>query len=259
MPRAAMPNHLRPQSLADTVYDQLKTELFEFQLLPGDRFTEAEVADRTGASRTPVRQALYRLRREGFLEVNFRNGWEVRPLDFDQLDALYELRILLEQTSVRRMKNLAPEELHTILLPLEARWKIPPSERNSDGLQVAEWDEIFHCSLVAASKNAEFARVHMEVTERIRIVRRLDFTQISRITATYQEHAAVLDALRRKAFDAAADQLTTHIEVSRFEARKLTLLKLQNARRNFLAHEPGAGAPDPHGEKPLPATESDAR
>ena len=54
-----------------------------------------------------MRQALYRLEREGFLDVNFRNGWEVRPLDFDQLDALYELRILLEQTSIQRMEGLA--------------------------------------------------------------------------------------------------------------------------------------------------------
>ena len=78
-----MPPRLRPQNLADSVYEQLKSELFEFRLLPGDRFTEAEVADRAGASRTPVRQALYRLQREGFLDVNFRNGWEVRPLDFE--------------------------------------------------------------------------------------------------------------------------------------------------------------------------------
>lgn len=232
-----MPPHLRPQNLADSVYEQLKSELFEFQLLPGDRFTEAEVAERTGASRTPVRQALYRLQREGFLGVNFRNGWEVRLLDFDQLDALYELRILLEQTSVRRMKNLSPEDLNAILLPLEARWQCRPSERSSNGLQVAAWDEEFHCVLVATSKNSEFARVHREATERIRIVRRLDFTQRSRIIATYQEHASMLVALRKRAYGEAADQLATHIEVSRVEARKLTLLKLQNARRSFPPHE----------------------
>lgn len=236
-----MPPHLRPQNLADSVYEQLKSELFEFQLLPGDRFTEAEVAERTGASRTPVRQALYRLQREGFLDINYRNGWEVRSLDFDQLDALYELRVLLEQTSVYRMKNLSAEEFNMILLPLEARWQVPPPKRSSDGLQVAVWDEEFHCSLVASSKNTEFVRVHLEVSEKIRIVRRLDFTQRSRITATYQEHASMVEALRNRAFSKAADQLATHIEVSRVEARKLTLLKLQNARRSFSPLEVGVG------------------
>jgi DNA-binding GntR family transcriptional regulator len=236
-----MPPHLRPQNLADSIYDQIKSELFEFRLLPGDRFTEAEIAERTGASRTPVRQALFRLEREGFLGVNSRNGWEVRPLDFNQLDALYELRILLEQTSVRLMKNLKPEEMNAILTPLEARWQVRPAGRSDKGLEIAAWDEEFHCSLIAGSKNVEFARVHMEVTEKIRIVRRLDFTQSSRITATYQEHAHMLQALRKRAFNAAADLLAEHIEVSRIKARELTLLKLQNARRDFPPPESGVG------------------
>jgi DNA-binding GntR family transcriptional regulator len=228
-----MPPRLRPQNLADSVYEQLKSELFEFRLLPGDRFTEAEVADRTGASRTPVRQALYRLHREGFLDVNFRNGWEVRPLDFAQLDALYELRILLEQTSVRRMADLNSDELNALLSPLDARWRVRASDRSSEGMKVAAWDEEFHCGLVAASKNTEFARVHLEVTEKIRIVRRLDFTESSRIAATYKEHSAMLEALHLREFDAVAKQLAIHIEASHAQARKITLLRLQDARKSL--------------------------
>jgi DNA-binding GntR family transcriptional regulator len=224
---------LRPQNLADSVYDQLKSELFEFRLLPGDRFTEGEVAERTGASRTPVRQALYRLQREGFLDVNFRNGWEVRPLDFAQLDAMYELRILIEQASVRRMKDLDSIELNDVLVPIEARWRVRPADRSSEVVEFAKWDEEFHCSLVAASKNSEFARVHLEVTEKIRFVRRLSFTEHSRITATYKEHSAILETLRNREFEAAADQLATHIEVSRAQNRKITLLKLQDARKSL--------------------------
>jgi DNA-binding GntR family transcriptional regulator len=223
----------RPRNLADSVYSQLKAELFEFRLLPGDRFTEAEIADRTGASRTPVRQALYKLQREGFLDVNFRNGWEVRPLDFAQIDALYELRILLEQASVRRMRDLDAHQLNEVLQPLEARWCVSPKERSSDASEVAMWDEGFHCGLVAASGNREFARVHLEVTEKIRIVRRLGFTGNSRVTATYEEHSAILASLRAREFEAAEKLLAQHIEVSRNGARKITLSRLQNARTSL--------------------------
>jgi DNA-binding GntR family transcriptional regulator len=231
-----MPQKRPPQKLADSAYEQLKSELFEFKLLPGDRFTEAEVAERTGTSRTPVRQALYRLEREGFLDVKFRNGWEVRPLDFTQIDELYELRILLEQTSVRSMKSLSLKDLNSILLPLEAIWQVSSSKRSSNISEVSKWDEDFHCGLVSASGNREFARVHLEVTERIRIVRRLDFTKPSRITSTYQEHASMLQALRKRAFTEVTNQLATHIEISRIEAREITLLKLQNARKDFSPH-----------------------
>ncbi len=177
-----------------------------------------------------MRQALYKLQREGFLDVNFRNGWEVRPLDFVQIDALYELRILLEQASVRRMRDLDPNQLNDVLLPLEDRWCVRPKDRSADASEVAMWDEGFHSGLVAASRNKEFARVHLEVTEKIRIVRRLGFTGNSRITATYDEHSAILASIRASQFDAAEKQLALHIEVSRNGARKITLLRLQDAR-----------------------------
>jgi DNA-binding GntR family transcriptional regulator len=221
------------QNLAYSVYEQLRSELFDFRLLPGDRFSEIEVAERTGTSRTPVRQALYRLHREGFLEVRPRSGWEVKPLNFEQLDALYELRILLEQGAVKRLAALTPEQLNAALAPLEARWLVPPRKRSANVAEVAGWDEDFHCSLVSAANNPEFIRVHWDVTERIRIVRRLDFTKPARIRATYEEHSSILRALRRRSFEDAAEQLTVHIALSQEKARKITLFRLQSARQSL--------------------------
>lgn len=216
------------RNLAEDVYEQVKGDLFAFRLLPGDRFTEADIVEKTGASRTPVRQALYRLQREGYLEVHFRNGWQVCPLDFRQLDEHYDLRVILEQTAVRRLEFLAPEALVELLEPLEERWLQKP--RKSDTTQVADADEAFHCTLVAGAGNREMARVHAEATEKVRIIRRLDFTQPARIEATYQEHAAILKAIRARRGEEAARLLDAHISVSRIEVRNITLHRLQNAR-----------------------------
>ncbi|MFT6859086.1 MAG: DNA-binding GntR family transcriptional regulator, partial [Thalassolituus oleivorans] len=86
-------------NVAEKIYQQLRQELFDFQLLPGDRFSETEVAKRMNASRTPVREALYRLERDGYVQVQFRNGWQVRPFDFQYFEELYDVRILLEVES----------------------------------------------------------------------------------------------------------------------------------------------------------------
>jgi DNA-binding GntR family transcriptional regulator len=85
------------------VYAQLKRDISEFKLVPGDRFTENEISERLGVSRTPVRQALFRLQQEGFVEVLFRSGWRVLPFDFDQFEQLYDLRMVLETTAVHRL------------------------------------------------------------------------------------------------------------------------------------------------------------
>ncbi|MDP3137630.1 MAG: GntR family transcriptional regulator, partial [Burkholderiaceae bacterium] len=52
------------RSRASEVYDQLKRDVAEFRMVPGDRFSENEISERLGVSRTPVRQALFRLQQE---------------------------------------------------------------------------------------------------------------------------------------------------------------------------------------------------
>ncbi len=216
-------------ALAEDVYLRLKDDIFEFRLLPGDRFTETEMAERHAVSRTPLRDALYRLQREGFLEVNFRRGWQVRALDFGYFDDLYDLRIVLETAALERICQMSEEPAE--LVELKNIWLVPKEEREQDGRRVSELDENFHSSIVAAAGNAEMTRVHRELTEKLRIIRRLDFTQAERVDATYDEHAKLLQLLLRRKFVECNMLLKSHIQASKLEVRKITLHRLHEARR----------------------------
>ena len=223
------------RSRADEVYEQLKRDVAEFKLVPGDRFTENELSERLGVSRTPVRQALFRLQQEGFVEVLFRSGWRVLPFDFEQFEQLYDLRMVLETTAVQRLCAEAQGVNRAMLDELAAIWLVPPAQRSADTVQVAQWDEAFHCALVQAAGNAEMARVHRDVTDRIRIIRRLDFTQQPRIDATYDEHAKILKAVRARRADQAVLLLRAHIQASQAEVRKITLHQVYMARQGGAA------------------------
>ncbi len=215
-------------NLAEQVYAELKAQMSDFRLVPGDRFSEAELGTRLGVSRTPVREALFRLRNEGLLEVGNKSGWFVRPIDFDKLEQLYDLRVILEAASVARLcarAEPAPE-----LDALKAAWLVPAAERLADGREVGALDEQFHATLVRAAGNEEIARVHWDVTERIRIIRRLDFTRAARVDATYAEHAKILRAVIQRKPDQAQLMLRSHIEQSKAEVRKITLATLHEAR-----------------------------
>jgi DNA-binding GntR family transcriptional regulator len=225
--KTAAPVH---RSRGELVYAQLKQDVANFKLVPGDRFTENEISERLGVSRTPVREALLRLQQEGYVEVLFRNGWRVLPFNFEQFEQLYDLRMVLETTAVQR---ICADDVHVdrdLLERIAAIWLVPVSERSSDIKQVAQWDEDFHCSLVAAAGNGEMTRVHRDVTERIRIIRRLDFTKQARIDATYEEHGKILRAIQRKRSDQAALLLRAHIQTSQAEVRKITLHQVHLAR-----------------------------
>ena len=239
LPFAVSPTVVEPAraNLVAHAYAELKALIHDFQLLPGDRFSENEMGQRLGVSRTPVREALFRLRNEGFLEVESKSGWFIKPIDFDKLDQLYDLRVVLELSSIARLCARTADWAE--LEALKAAWLVPPAERLSTMREVGALDEQFHATLVRAAGNAEVARVHWDVTERIRIVRRLDFTRDDRVEATYVEHAKILRAILQRKVDQAQLLLRSHVEQSKAEVRKITLGTLHDARSRAAASVPG--------------------
>ena len=228
---AIEPNAANP--LAEQVYQRLKSDIFNFRLFPGDRFSENGIAQFYGVSRTPMRDGLFRLQREGYLEVGFRRGWKVSPINFDQLDQLYDLRIVLEVAAVERI-GAGGEAAHAALETLKAVWCVAPESRESDPVKMFGMDENFHRQLVAATGNLEMLRVHNEVTERIRIVRRLDFLKPHPTSATYDEHSTMLNLIERNRVTEAIILLRAHITQSKLEVRKITLSMLAAARDSKL-------------------------
>ena len=214
-------NHSR---LSETVYAHIKQDIFDFGLRPGDRLPETELAEKLNVSRTPVRQALSRLEQEGYLKLAFRNGWTVSPLDFERFEQLYDLRIILELAAVQHCCEATsmPD-----LDALSDTWLVPKDKRLTDARTVSKNDEDFHAGLVIATKNDEMVRVYGDITEKIRIIRRLDFIKPKRIQATYDEHAEILNLLLQRQAPSAAAVLRAHIQASKAEVRKITLHMIQ--------------------------------
>jgi len=229
-------------NLADSVFRQLKNDIFDFVLLPGERFSENEIASRLGVSRTPVREALYKLQREGYIDVAPRSGWNVRPFDFAVFEDLYDLRTVLELAAAERA---CTAERVPDIAALKQAWIVPAGKRLADPWQVAQLDERFHETIVKAAQNREMSQVHRGISERIRIIRRLDFTEPERIRHTYEEHAAIVRALLARSYREAKLLLTAHIASSKAEVRRITLHKLHDARaaRQEGAHRESRRAP----------------
>jgi DNA-binding GntR family transcriptional regulator len=240
-PKTAAPSN-RAASRADRVYIQLRDDIFEMRLPPGKRITEATVAERFQVSRTPSREALQRLQSDGLMQGYVRGGWEVVPIDFKRFEDLYEMRELIETFALRKIcstQDTLATEVASMLDALAAIWEVPPEQRIRDGRNVAVLDEAFHQALVDATGNEELRLAMRNVTDRIRIVRRLDFVYGDCAEQTYEEHAAILRAVRERRTGEAVCLIEEHIRASRTEVHKLTL-QLQDARTTVAPTAPPA-------------------
>ena len=216
-------------SLAEHAYTEIKQKIFNFEMMPGDLISEGNLAKLVSVSRTPLRQALQQLQHGGFIRSIPKIGWQVATLDFDKFDELYDFRILIELNAVKCL--CISEQDNLILNELQKIWLVPKSRRNMNTLEVGMLDEQFHTSLVKASGNEEMLKTHSEITERIKIVRRLDFTKNNRIHDTYDEHAQIIKAIMKRKTSEVQKLLKNHIEQSKIEVRKITVGMLQEAKK----------------------------
>ncbi len=96
--------------LREKIYDQLRAEMISCALPPGVEIREGELAQRFGVSKSPVRDALMRLEREGLVITTPRQGYRVAPVSLADVQDMFHLRDALEQACMERIMRRASDE-----------------------------------------------------------------------------------------------------------------------------------------------------
>ncbi len=193
----------RAESLYLTVKDM--ATLFEFK--PGERINEVELAQRLGASRTPLREALNRLAAEGFLVLKQDRGFFCRDLKPREMYELYQFRAVLEVAAIRLACEQATEqEVTDLALFLD---ETGPQEGGRSSEDMVALDEQFHEKIMALSRNMEMSRTLTNINARIKYFRWVDMD--SKREGTQQEHRAIVQALMARDADLAAQLMQAHI------------------------------------------------
>jgi DNA-binding GntR family transcriptional regulator len=97
-------------SVADRAYLRLREEIIRVELAPGTVLREDELMQRIGVGRTPVREAIQRLQRDGFVTVLPRRGTLVSEINITDLAAIYEVRKHLESRASRLAAERAGDD-----------------------------------------------------------------------------------------------------------------------------------------------------
>jgi DNA-binding GntR family transcriptional regulator len=178
-----------------------------YEIKPGERLNEVALAEKLEVSRTPIRDALNLLARDGFLEESGR-GYVRRSLNLKETLDLYEAREAIEVECLRLASRRAtPEQLAEVEAFLDQSRSVP---KDYPVLDLVALDEKFHDMLAVLSGNSELRRMLDELNGRIRFVRWISMEQIGR-GKTQAEHAEILAALRNKDLDTAQACMRSHI------------------------------------------------
>lgn len=196
-------------SIVERVYDQLKELAIRFELLPGDRVNEVELARRFGVSRTPLREALNRLVSDGFLTFVPGKGFFRRSLDVKEIFDLYEMRQKLEMAAAElAVERATPEAIQEIRDFLAISMTEDPDRTVND---LVGLDEQFHEQLASLSGNREMQHTLHMINERIRFIRWVNM-ESGRRRQTQAEHGAILDAIAARDAGQARALLQAHID-----------------------------------------------
>jgi len=139
----------KPASMADRAYEMLKRDILRCRFRPGTAIVDTYLATEYGMSRTPIREAVNLLRREGLVVVIPRRGTLVKPIDFGELQDTYRMRELLEpEAAVLASRRASAAELDA-LDELSAASVSP----DADAATLNEMNRLLHVRI------AELARI----------------------------------------------------------------------------------------------------
>jgi DNA-binding GntR family transcriptional regulator len=197
------------ESLGRLAYERIKGEILDERLLPRQPLIEAELAAKYGMSKTPVREALLSLAREGLVEMSSFRGGRVRDFTADDAREIYELRELLEPFALRRaVPRLTDADRRSLRDLLD---KAQAAAEGGDRRELSRLNCAFHSSLVARCRNEKVIEILAHLQNQVRIMS----LRLWNVRATHlreaEQHEAILTAVEAGQADRAAELLGEHI------------------------------------------------
>lgn len=214
-------------SLGQHVFETLKHAIIRGDVPYGNRLVESRIADALDISRTPVREAIHKLEREGFLKRLPRGGFTVLDLTREDIEETFGIRSVLESYAARLAALKHREE---DLLPLEE--KIEEFQRCLDKGQMDRLPRInteFHHLLYGLSQSPKLMKMISDLRDQIYRFRKIILENDRRARTSNQDHLKLLKAIKKR--DEARVEKLVREHISR--GRKMVLEALENGPGDF--------------------------
>lgn len=197
-------------SRTDYAASLLRQEILSGKMEPGDLLAESAVAVRLGVSRVPVREALFTLEREGFVEFSGTGRAFVKALSPQDFDELYTLRLALEPLAARLASPLVTSDARLL------EKNIKDTNRAKTMLDVTRLDLEFHEIILEASGNGRLLKLWRSMRGELelwlgRLHRRHQVQKLDTRAETMRSHQTIVDCFKQQTPAACESLMRKHI------------------------------------------------
>jgi DNA-binding GntR family transcriptional regulator len=195
-------SQIRPVSLREQVVTQIRNAIIEGRLKPNDHITELTLTQQLGVSRTPVREALILLEREGLVFSSPNRGCFVRAFTEQDVEHVFSMRTVLENFAGELIiDRLTSEDFNSLESRIEAQHE---AEEAGDSKKARSIDMGFHQYLVNTSEHPLLMRNWIELVAQIAslLYIREEVNPHPNKLQSIEDHQAILEAFRQRNLEA---------------------------------------------------------
>lgn len=198
-------------TLKGHIYDMLRSAILELNIYDNDanlRLDERELAEQSGISRTPIREALAKLEHEGLVEIRPRKGVFVRRKSLNEILEMIVVWSALESMAARLATEKASDDELASLRKLGTEYSLHAAR--ADIAEYSEANITFHQRILEMSKCSLIASMADSLFEHMYAVRRRAMGESNRAKRSVVDHMGIIEALEDRDADLAACLVREH-------------------------------------------------
>ncbi|QRQ86363.1 GntR family transcriptional regulator [Cupriavidus oxalaticus] len=200
-------------AVAALVYNEIKQRIISLHYPPGEKLSEARLADELGCGRSPIRTAFAQLKNDGWIAVSPQSGTYVRSLTEQEIHEIFEYRLLLETYVTRQAATRMTEDTLRKLRVAFRRF-MPHSDADfeADAFDdFNELDSLFHSTIYRTAGNGLMTDSLLNLLDKLRWLKKMTPSPPLRMKDAVGELERILDALEKRDPDLAELRMREHI------------------------------------------------
>ncbi|MDO5145245.1 MAG: GntR family transcriptional regulator [bacterium] len=204
---------MESRPIREIAYEVLKHAIITGEIPAGERIVETDYAERLHISRTPLREALRKLERDGLVEYVLRRGVVVRAFTIDDVDEIYTIRNSLEMLTLPAIiRNATAEDIASLREKLRGMDALIQA---GDIESLSPLTRAFHTQLTAICAQKRILRVIEGQDEYIRRFSAMAIRQEDRLAAAHAEHYQLVELVEKRDLQGFRELMGHHIERSK--------------------------------------------